>query len=94
MASLINVGLELRQIPDARILFSNPDHPNTRMRMMIKASADGGLTWPEDHRVLLDSGRSAGYSCMTMVDENTVGILYEGSQAHMTFQRIPLKELF
>jgi sialidase-1 len=30
---------------------------------------------------------------MTMIDENTVGILYEGSQAHMTFQRVPLSDL-
>ncbi len=28
-----------------------------------------------------------------MIDDETVGILYEGSQADMTFQRIPLKHL-
>ena len=28
-----------------------------------------------------------------MIDEKTIGILYEGSQAHMTFQRIPLSDL-
>jgi sialate O-acetylesterase len=64
------------------------------MRMMIKASSDDGLNWPEDRRVLLDTGRSAGYSCMTMIDDETVGILYEGSEAHMTFQRVPLADLF
>ncbi len=37
--------------------------------------------------------RSAGCSCMTMIDDQTVGILYEGSQAHMTFQRIPLSDI-
>jgi len=41
----------------------------------------------------LDEGSSAGYSCMTMIDENTVGILFEGSRAHMTFMRIPLADL-
>ena len=30
---------------------------------------------------------------MTMIDAETVGILYEGSRAHMTFQRIPLKDI-
>ena len=28
-----------------------------------------------------------------MIDEDTVGILHEGSQSHMTFQRIPLSEI-
>ena len=36
---------------------------------------------------------SWGYSCLTMVDRKTVGILYESSQAHMTFQSFKLKEL-
>ena len=61
--------------------------------MTIKASPDRGLTWPVAHRLLLDEGQSAGYSCMSMIDEKAIGILYEGSQAQMTFQRIPLKDL-
>ena len=60
---------------------------------MIKGSADRGKTWPKEHRLLLDEERGGGYSCMTMIDDKTVGILYEGSQAHMTFQRIPLREI-
>ena len=28
-----------------------------------------------------------------MIDESTVGILFEGSRAHMTFMRIPLSDL-
>ena len=61
---------------------------------MIKASTDAGRSWPVDRRVLLDTGRSAGYSCLTMIDADTVGILYECSQSHLAFQRIPLDELF
>lgn len=34
-----------------------------------------------------------GYSCMTSIDEHTIGIFYEGSQADIQFQAIPLKEL-
>ena len=64
-----------------------------RHHLTIKASPDRGLTWPIENRLLLDEEKSAGYSCMTMIDEKTVGILYEGSQAHMTFQRIPLEYL-
>lgn len=61
--------------------------------MTIKASLDGGQTWPVEYQVLLDGEMSGGYSCMSMIDENTVGILYEGSQAHMTFQRIKLIDI-
>lgn len=85
MASLIDAGDWL--------LFSNPDSTRGRQRISIKASPDRGLTWPEENRVLLDENRSAGYSCMTMIDDKTVGILYEGSEAHMTFQRVPLSDL-
>lgn len=95
MASLIHVGRELTGEADGRLLFSNPAVPAApRRRMTIRASSDGGETWPEDGWLLLDEGRSAGYSCLTMIDEATVGILYEGSRAHMTFQRVPLSELF
>ena len=58
--------------------------------MTIKASPDFGQTWPERFQVLLDEASSAGYSCLTMIDEETVGIVYEGSGAHLVFQRIPL----
>ena len=75
------------------LLFSNPDSTQGRHHITIKASPDRGATWPKEHRLLLDEGNGRGYSCMTMIDEDTVGILYEGSQAHMTFQRIPLSDL-
>lgn len=41
----------------------------------------------------LDEGRGAGYSCITSIDNDHIGILYEGSQAHMTFQKININEL-
>ena len=53
-------------------------------------SFDGGATWTR--KVLLDEGDGWGYSCLTMIDKKTVGILYESSQAHMTFQAVPLKD--
>ena len=100
-ASLINVSRELNLIKPNRdrsskrslLLFSNPDSPSGRKHMTIKASLDGGDTWPVEYQVLLDEGRSAGYSCLSMIDENTVGILYEGSQSHMTFQRVKLSDI-
>lgn len=94
MASLIHVDRELGTKTNHRLLFSNPDSTDGRNHMTIKASMDCGLTWPKEHRLLLDEGNGSGYSCMTMIDGTTVGILYEGSQAHMTYQRIALRDLF
>jgi sialidase-1 len=95
MASLIHVGRELDGRADGRLLFSNPDVATPpRRSMTIKASFDEGRQWPVARQVLLDAGTLAGYSCMTMIDASTVGILYEGSRAQLTFQRIPLADLF
>ena len=59
----------------------------------IKASLDGGLTWPTEHQVLLDEAEGWGYSCLSMIDKETVGIFYESSVAHMTFQAVKLQDL-
>lgn len=93
MASLIDVDQETGKDAGGWLLFANPDSLTGRHHMTIKASRDRGQTWPAQHRLLLDEGNSAGYSCMSMIDKETVGILYEGSQAHMTFQRIPLRDV-
>lgn len=94
MASLIDVDRESSVHSQGRLLFSNPNSLQGRNHMTIKGATDSGLTWPEQHWLLLDEEPSAGYSCMSMIDKDTVGILYEGSQAHMTFQRIPLVDIF
>lgn len=73
------------------LLFSNPAHPSQRTNISIKWSADQGITWSGG--LLLDNGGTWGYSCLTMIDDDTVGILYESSQAHMTFQAIKLEDL-
>ena len=75
------------------LLFSNPDSTRRRERLTIKASTDLGQTWLATNRLLLDEGVSAGYSCMSMIDDDHVGILYEGSQSHLTFQRIPIDHI-
>ena len=94
MASLISINSELTGKPGTRLLFSNPNSLAARQRITIKASPDRGHTWPTESQLLLDEWRSAGYSCLSMIDDETVGILYEGSRAHMTFQRVKLKDIF
>lgn len=73
------------------LLFSNCNTTKTRTMMTIKASLDKGLTWP--HKLLLDEGDSWGYCCMSMIDEDTVGILYECSVGQLVFQAIPLTDI-
>lgn len=76
------------------LLFSNPNiGENPRRKTTIKVSFDEGMTWPEKYWLLLDEGYNRGYSCLTSIDENTIGIVYEGSTADMTFESIPLNEL-
>jgi sialidase-1 len=70
-------------------LFSNPNTKEGRYNLTIKASFDNGKTWPRKYWLLLDEGYGRGYSCLTSIDEKNIGILYEGSQAEMTFQKVP-----
>jgi len=75
------------------LLFSNPNSKTNRDHVTIKVSFDDGKTWPEKYWMLLDEGKGRGYSCLTSVDEQTIGILYEGSGADLIFQKIALSEL-
>lgn len=91
MASLISVPAEKNALGKDLLLFSNPDTTDGRCDITIKASLDGGVTWT--YRLLLDEGFGWGYSCLTMIDSETVGILYESSVAHITFQAVKLNEI-
>ena len=93
MASLIHVKAKDNVLGKDILLFSNPNTTEGRHSMTIKASLDGGYTWLSENQLLVDSGSSWGYSCLSMIDHETVGILYEGSVAHMTFQAINLKDI-
>lgn len=76
------------------LLFSNPNTKLGRHHMTIKVSFDNGNTWPEENWLLLDEGTGNGYSCITGIDDNNIGILYEGSQANLVFQKIPVQDLY
>ncbi|NDV58258.1 sialidase family protein [Bacteroides sp. 519] len=93
MASLIQVNAKDNCLHKDILLFSNPNTTKDRNMITIKASLDGGLSFPTEYQVLLDEDHGWGYSCLTMIDEETVGILYEGSTAHMVFQAVKLKDI-
>jgi sialidase-1 len=86
MASLIS-----HDLPDGRraLFFSNPNSKQRREKMTVRMSLDGGQTWPRS--ILLDQ-KGGAYSSLAMVDEKTLGILYESSVADMVFQKMNLSE--
>lgn len=93
MASLISVKAKDNVTGKDLLIFSNPNSTSRRNHITIKISTDGGETWLPEHQLMIDEGDSWGYSCLTMVDKETVGILYESSMAHMLFQKVKLSEI-
>lgn len=93
MASLLKVGKDENVLGKDILLFSNPNTTKGRNHITIKASLDGGMTWNDKNSVLLDEEEGWGYSCMTLIDKETIGILYEGSTAHLVFQTVKLKDI-
>lgn len=92
MASLISAKVSINGVSRDVLFFSNPNVKSTRAHMTIKASLDQGVTWPVDYQIELNSADSYGYSCLTMVNDATIGILYEGTK-NLYFQEIKVAEL-
>lgn len=93
MASLHKHIYKRKKEAKSILLFCNPESCRERNNMTLKVSFDDGQTWPSAHKVLLDEWGGFGYSCITSVDDETIGILYESSQAQLVFQQIKLKDL-
>ncbi len=92
MASLIAEDIMIDGIRQKVLFFSNPNDKNTRTNMTIKASLDGGLTWPPEYQQEVNEESGFGYSCLTMVDVDKIAILYEGEK-ELYFQLIPVGDI-
>lgn len=92
MASIISADIEVNGKLQQVLFFSNPNNKNERTNMTIKASLDEGRTWPESLQTELNASGGYGYSCMSMVDDKTIGILYEGVK-ELYFQKIPVSDV-
>ena len=75
------------------LLFANPHSQQGRTHHTVQVSFDDGLTWPDSHHWLLDEDRGAGYPSLTRVDREHVGIVYEGSQSHLVFEKLAIVDL-
>ena len=84
MASLIS---HKTQTGKHLLFFSNPKSKTHRKNMTVRMSEDDGKTWP--YEILLDE-KGGAYSSLTMVDDQTLGILYESSLADMVFQTVEI----
>jgi sialidase-1 len=94
MASLIRFASTKDGDDSDILLFSNPATKRGRTHISIKASTDEGMTWPEKNHMLIHEPACAGYSCMTKIDDSTVGILYEGGNtALLIFEKIDINEI-
>jgi sialidase-1 len=92
-ASLIKGTFLVNGTEQKLVLFVNPNSTKGRHHMTIKASTDDGMTWPEENWLLLDQGRGRGYPSMTRIDDHHIGVLYEGSQADMVFEKVHIDEI-
>ncbi|MFE2586944.1 exo-alpha-sialidase [Streptomyces sp. NPDC059378] len=61
-----------------RLLLACPGDPDRRRGMMIRSSYDGGRTWDSLDRGTTVTTDFSGYSDLTRIDQDTVGLLYEG----------------
>lgn len=93
MASLIKASVMVKGKMRDVLFFSNVATQTTRKNMTIKASLDLGETWLPAHELLLDERPSYGYSSLTKIDDQTLGLLYEGER-DLYFIRVPVAELF
>ena len=76
-----------------RLLFCNPAS-RRREKMTVRLSYDEGQTWPISK--MIHTGPAA-YSCLTVLADGTIGLLYERGQANpyetITFARFNLEWL-
>jgi sialidase-1 len=92
MASFIKAEVRLKGQKKNILFFSNANSPTARINITIKSSLDFGENWLPSNQLLIDERRTFGYSALTKIDDNTIGLLYEGIR-DLYFIRIPVNEI-
>ncbi len=86
--ALVNIDGQLKDV----LFFSNVNSKAHRVDMTIKASLDNGETWLPSHELLIDGRDGYGYSSITKIDDDTLGLVYEGIRS-LYFVRIPVADI-
>jgi sialidase-1 len=84
----VNVKGQMKDV----LFFSNVASQTGRINTTIKASLDLGETWQAKNQLLLDERRGYGYSAIIKIDDNTMGIVYEGER-DLYFLRVPVRKI-
>jgi sialidase-1 len=74
------------------LFFSNPNTTRGRQDFTIKVSADEGMTWPNKWHTLYDQRPGSGYSTLTSIGDDRIGVLYEGP-GELYFLRFAIDDL-
>ncbi|SES12269.1 sialidase family protein [Pedobacter rhizosphaerae] len=92
MGSLIKAKVRVKGQLKEVLFFSNVNSSKDRKDLTVKASLDLGETWLASNQLLIDERPSFGYSALTLIDENTLGLIYEGVR-DLFFVRIPVSDV-
>lgn len=92
MGSLIKAKVNVNGDMKDVLFFSNPNTSSGRYNITIKASLDLGQTWLPANQLLIDERQCYGYSSLTKIDDNTIGILYEGTK-DLYFVKVLVSEI-
>lgn len=79
---------------DIIVMCSKELNENGNKQLVLRASIDRGKNWPEKYRMVLDNAECPGNSSLTVINGETLGLLYEGSTAEVVYETIRLKDLF
>ncbi len=89
MASLIAIDHPNSE-NEKLLIFANPSNQQERKNGAIQISDDNGKTWKWKTAV---NDTWYGYSCLTLLPDNKIGLLYEGAEGKIYFQSYTLCEL-
>lgn len=92
MASFIKATVRVNGQMKEVLFFSNQNNPKSREDFTVRASLDLGETWLPANQLLLDTRKSYGYSALTKIDDDHIGVLYEGIRS-LLFVKIPVKDI-
>lgn len=92
MASIIKARVNVKGVMRDVLFFSNVATVSGRYNMTIKASLDLGETWLPVNQLLVDERLCYGYSCLVKIDDNSIGLLYEGTK-DLYFVKVPVGEI-
>jgi sialidase-1 len=92
MGSLIKAKVKVKGTLKEVLFFSNPNTTSGRYNITIKASLDLGQTWIPVNQLLIDERVCYGYSSLTQIDAETIGILYEGTK-DLYFVKVPVSSI-